>query len=272
MTRRTPAEKRRMVNLTSTIVAFTVLGIVFIGLLVGEASSTRPPAISDQKTTTVVRAGDSFAPVKSTTVVKKSVAPDSSAWGRALANPASEVILDFVLALLVGYVAGAAVQRIALSYYALKLGDLEIDAVPEVAAEPAKQLADTIRVAEVNRLGGRVESEIPSPWWTQPPAEGVSAGVAIAISYTELQAGARGAVPGRMAVEPNFALVLGALDSSYVFSKGLADQLARLDSLGARAIAGAKFQNGADGYLLSAYRKAILQLWNYLKVGPVTSE
>jgi len=275
MTSSEAARRRKRANTTALVVAILVfagaIAALFLGLpsaLAAEKAAGEPTrvSVSTGPSTTTTRETGGTAPGKDTVeessgsveTTTTGPAADRSLLGRAFENPATFWILQFLLALLAGFLAGAAAQRIYLGHYGLKIGQLELDPIPEVTTEAAKAAADLIRVQDVpQRVNAGITQAAPR-WWVDPPKDEADARATLILAGIALEAGVRElALRADLTDYPQFSPTVAGLVGQKRFAKGFGDGLVTLVALRDRLIAGAQLGEGAELALKGAYGHAV---------------
>lgn len=276
--------RRRKADKAAFTVALTVFFLSLAGLVVGLTPLVHPSAPSKQTVVTNVTSDSSTSvsttkvsqtgtDAKESTTTKTDNTPkktqqtkvtttpsaDNSFIGHIFQNMATVWILDLLLAVLAGVLAGAATQRVCLSHYGFKLGGLEVDAIPDVPHAAAQHLVDRITRPQARRVGNLAQGYVEARWWARRPEPLSNVRAAIIAERVALEAGARELAPAPVAMVTDFHQVIGGLVSQDTLDIDAAfgDQMIELIDLGNRVVAGAKFQSGADALLLTAFQKAI---------------
>jgi hypothetical protein len=139
------------------VAAIVVLAVAFVLVVVPaldhhESLFTNPYG---PETTTVTTTTSDAAGQVTGTVVKTTTAPRSLT--SAILTPGAVVLLEFGIASLAAFLAGAIVQRTILGDYALKVGPVEVPALAEAAKSSSE--ADVAIVKQIAALSESLVSQ-----------------------------------------------------------------------------------------------------------------
>lgn len=196
-------------------------------------------------------------------------ATDTSWIGRAFDNNWAAVwILEFLIAALLGFLAGAITQRVRLGHYGIRLGQLELEPIPEVSESSAAAVKDVIVAADVPHVASLRSEPLEVPWWSQTPPLSAELLPAVTFQRSALEAGLRelgSRIPAAIAPMLPLEGVITRLVDAKAFAPddipfsnatfGVA--LLRLAALGDRIIAGAQVAPNTGPPLRLAYNHAI---------------
>lgn len=143
-----------------------------------------PTASTEPSTTTTTNVTDGAS---SESVVTSTAAPDTSALGRALANPNAPILIGVLASLVVAFLVAAAVQRVYVGRFGVKLGPLE---VPELVITPAETSAAADRIGLPDVVPSRNVANAAA-WWTEPPPPTADPQDSFLYQTTALESGLR---------------------------------------------------------------------------------
>ncbi len=277
-----------------TIFARVVAGVVFIAGIIAMtfgALAVPPPADSsspNQKQVTSTIAGEEHAtetttregstdpespdgvttketvttkPATEQTVETYTVtAPDTTLLGRAMANPASVLLLQFLVVLLASFLAALAAQRIYVGAYGIKLGSLEVAELGTVTAAEAASAQAAITTEDVppatDPKPGLVATA--SEWWETDPEPGASDAATIAYQNVRLQLLVRQVAKAKFSLEVTpYDGLIGQLVKADAFTAEFGVGLLALRDLAVRVAAGAPFDASVGILMLASFRHAV---------------
>jgi len=193
----TVASRRRVAS-ESAIVALIVFLIALVGIGIGQAAVWTSAPASPGSTTVVTNPPTTKSTTETETAstptpsvgnkqsqetvtggeVTTTVTPteDTSFFGRVFANPASVLLLQALVALLVGFLFGAVWQRVRLGEYGITLGPVALPSLSPISEDVAAPVVAPITAEDVRRTGIPVlpVKEPAERWWHNIPTIDVS--------------------------------------------------------------------------------------------------
>lgn len=223
-----------------------------------ERTGSTDPEAPDGLTTksTVTTTPDTEQTVTTYTVP----APDNSLLGRAMSNPVSVLVLQFLVVLLASFLAGLAAQRIYVGAYGIKLGSLEVAELGTVSAAEAEAAQAAITTEDVPKpTKPRFEALAgESGWWATDPDPAASDAVTIAYQNVRLQLLVRQIAKAKFTLEEtSYDALVGRLVKAEAFTAEFGVGLLALRDLAARVAAGAPFDTQVGILMLASFRHAI---------------
>ena len=186
--------------------------------------------------------------------------PDNSLLGRAMANPASVLLLQFLVVLLASFLAGLAAQRIYVGSYGIKLGSLEVAELGAVTAREAESAQTAITKHEVPPPTDpqRMAFAGDSGWWASDPDPKASDAATIAYQDVRLQLLVRHVAKAKYTLEEtSYDTLVSRLVKERAFSAEFGVGLLSLRDLAVRVAAGAPFDTKVGILLLASFRHAV---------------
>src|SRR5262245_24909162 len=122
----------------AAVALIVVLGLVLIGLEAIHSGLAPPGSPSAKTATTVTTETKTTATGQTETTTKREIATKSEDFVDRILGKTGPWLLRVLLVVLAAFLMGAAVQRVILGRYALKLAGLEVPEVPLEAIVPPK--------------------------------------------------------------------------------------------------------------------------------------
>ena len=216
------------------------------------------PAASDGVTTkeTVTTKPPSEQTIETYTVTE----PDTTLLGRALANPASILLLQFLVVLLASFLAGLAAQRIYVGAYGIKLGSLEVAELGTVTTAEAASAQAAITTEDVPPAKDPKPGIVAtvSHWWATDPDPAASDAATIAYQNVRLQLLVREIAKTKFGLElTSYDELVGQLVKLDAFTAEFGVGLLALRDLAVRVAAGAPFDSSVGILMLASFRHAV---------------
>lgn len=203
------------------------------------APSTVPP----NSTTTTTTPGTS-----QTTETTVPVPVDTSWWNRIVQTPLALLVFEFLLAALAAFVAGAAVQRIILGSYGLKVGGPALEAIAPVTEADVRS-ADMV-------VDGNVPQTAPPTWAVLPHELHGEDRISVLHQRVALELLLRKAAQAK-SIESDELTFLTKRLGAHGLVRQQVGSIVKLLRLGDRVSKGAELSGNSADLLLEAYNRAL---------------
>lgn len=204
--------------------------------------SPAPTAVPPGSTTTTTTPATS-----QTTETTTPVPVDTSWWGRILQTPLALVMFEFLLAAIAAFLAGAAVQRVILGSYGLKVGGVELEAVAPVTEADARK-ADVV--------DGTASPSAPPTWAVLPHELYGEDRISVLHQRVALELLLRKAAQAKN-IESDELTFLTKRLGAHGLDRQQVSGIVKLIKLGDRVSKGADLAGNSPEVLLEAYNRAM---------------
>lgn len=205
--------------------------------------SSTPSAVPPGSTTTTTTPATT-----KTTETTTPVPLDTSWWGRILQTPLALVIFEFLLAAVAAFLAGAAVQRVILGSYGLRIGGVELEAVAPVTEVDARK-ADVV-------VDGTASPTAPPTWAVLPHELYGEDRIAVLHQRVALELLLRKAAQSKN-IESDELTFLTKRLGAHGLDRQQVSGIVKLIKLGDRVSKGADLAGNSPELLLEAYNRAM---------------